>query len=91
MKELVWSELVIFQKILLTKAMNKNYIIPNEWSLIEEGFDAENVEASESLFSIGNGSMGQRANFEEDYSGKTFQRTPARLPKHLCPRCKNPF
>jgi maltose phosphorylase len=53
--------------------MNKNYIIPNEWSIIEKGFDAENVEASESLFSIGNGSMGQRANFEEDYSGKTFQ------------------
>ena len=53
--------------------MNKNYIIPNEWSIIEDGFDAENVEASESLFSIGNGSMGQRANFEEDYSGKTFQ------------------
>ena len=53
--------------------MNKNYIIPNEWSIIEEGFNAENVEASESLFSIGNGSMGQRANFEEDYSGQTFQ------------------
>ena len=53
--------------------MNKNYIIPNEWSIIEDGFDAENVEASESLFSIGNGAMGQRANFEEDYSGKTFQ------------------
>lgn len=53
--------------------MNKNYIIPNEWSIIEDGFDAGNVEASESLFSIGNGSMGQRANFEEDYSGKTFQ------------------
>ena len=53
--------------------MNKNYIIPNEWSIIEDGFDAENVEASESLFSIGNGSMGQRANFEEDYSGSTFQ------------------
>ena len=53
--------------------MNKNYIIPNEWSIVENGFDAENVEASESLFSIGNGSMGQRANFEEDYSGSTFQ------------------
>ncbi len=53
--------------------MNKNYIVPNEWSIIENGFDAENVEASESLFSIGNGSMGQRANFEEDYSGSTFQ------------------
>lgn len=53
--------------------MNNNYIIPNEWSIIEDGFDAENVESSESLFSIGNGAMGQRANFEEDYSGKTFQ------------------
>ena len=53
--------------------MNKNYIIPDAWSIIEEGFDDENVKASESLFSIGNGAMGQRANFEEDYSGKTFQ------------------
>ncbi|MFA5296756.1 MAG: family 65 glycosyl hydrolase domain-containing protein [Lutibacter sp.] len=53
--------------------MNKNYIKPNDWSIIEEGLDPENVEASESLFSIGNGSMGQRANFEEFYSGKTFQ------------------
>ena len=53
--------------------MNKNYIIPNEWSVIEEGFNTENVKASESLFSIGNGAMGQRANFEEDYSGETLQ------------------
>ncbi len=53
--------------------MNQNYIIPNEWSIIEEGFDKESVTASESIFSIGNGAMGQRANFEEDYSGETFQ------------------
>lgn len=53
--------------------MNKNYIQASEWSIIEEGFQDENVRSSESLFSIGNGSMGQRANFEEDYSGKTFQ------------------
>jgi len=53
--------------------MNNNYIIPNEWSVIEEVFDTDNVKASESLFSIGNGAMGQRANFEEDYSGKTLQ------------------
>ena len=53
--------------------MNKDYIQPNNWSIIEEGFDAENVKASESLFSIGNGAMGQRANFEEQYSGPTFQ------------------
>ncbi len=53
--------------------MNKNYIVPNEWSIIEEVFDTENVKASESLFSIGNGAMGQRANFEEDYTGATLQ------------------
>ncbi|WP_456461726.1 glycoside hydrolase family 65 protein [Lutibacter sp.] len=53
--------------------MNKNYIVPNEWSIIEEVFDTKNIKASESLFSIGNGSMGQRANFEEDYSGETLQ------------------
>ena len=53
--------------------MNQDYIKPSEWSIIEEGFDKENVKSSESLFSIGNGAMGQRANFEEAYSGPTFQ------------------
>ena len=53
--------------------MNQDYIQPDNWSIIEEGFDAERVKSSESLFSIGNGAMGQRANFEEYYSGKTFQ------------------
>jgi maltose phosphorylase len=53
--------------------MNQNYIKPNNWSIIEEGFDAESVKSSESLFSIGNGAMGQRANFEEKYTGPTFQ------------------
>ena len=53
--------------------MNKDYIKPNSWSIIEEGFNRENVEASESIFSLGNGAMGQRANFEEHYTGATFQ------------------
>ena len=53
--------------------MNQDYIQPNNWSIIEEGFDKDRVKSSESLFSIGNGAMGQRANFEEDYSGDTFQ------------------
>jgi maltose phosphorylase len=53
--------------------MNQDYIKPDNWSIIEEGFDAESVKSSESLFSIGNGAMGQRANFEESYSGDTFQ------------------
>ncbi|PNW26981.1 glycoside hydrolase family 65 protein [Formosa algae] len=53
--------------------MNQDYIKPDNWSIIEEGFDVERVKSSESLFSIGNGAMGQRANFEEYYSGPTFQ------------------
>lgn len=53
--------------------MNQDYIVPNDWSIIEEGFEQERVKSSESLFSLGNGAMGQRANFEENYSGKTFQ------------------
>lgn len=53
--------------------MNQEYIKPNNWSIIEEGFYKERVKSSESLFSIGNGAMGQRANFEEEYSGETFQ------------------
>ncbi|TDQ33267.1 glycoside hydrolase family 65 protein [Zeaxanthinibacter enoshimensis] len=53
--------------------MNQDYIIADAWSIIEEGFDKERVKSSESLFSIGNGAMGQRANFEENYSGPTFQ------------------
>jgi maltose phosphorylase len=53
--------------------VNQNYIKPDNWSIIEEGFDKERVKSSESLFSIGNGAMGQRANFEEYYTGETFQ------------------
>ena len=51
----------------------KNYIVADEWKIIEDGFHEEFNEVSESLFSIGNGHMGQRANFEEGYSGKTLQ------------------
>jgi maltose phosphorylase len=53
--------------------MNQDYIKPDNWSIIEEGFDPERVKSSESIFSIGNGAMGQRANFEETYTGATFQ------------------
>ena len=51
----------------------KSYIIPDNWSVIESGFDPENVKRSESIFSIGNGLMGQRANFEERYTGSSLQ------------------
>ena len=51
----------------------QDYILPDEWSIIEKGFDKDRVKSSESIFSQGNGHMGQRANFEESYSGETFQ------------------
>lgn len=51
----------------------KNYLKHHEWQIIEEGFDPHNNKISESVFSIGNGRMGQRANFEEDYSGDTLR------------------
>ncbi len=52
--------------------MNR-YLTNDEWSVIEERFDPRRQEASESIFSIGNGHMGQRANFEEKYSGETLR------------------
>ena len=45
----------------------------HEWSVIEEGFHPARQKACESLFSLGNGHMGQRANFEEKYSGESLQ------------------
>lgn len=53
----------------------KDYIIHHEWKIIEEGFDPELNRISEGIFSIGNGKMGQRANFEEKYSGDTLNGT----------------
>ncbi len=53
--------------------MHQDYITAHPWSIIEEGFDPLRVKSSESLFSLGNGAMGQRANFEERYSGPSFQ------------------
>lgn len=53
--------------------MNLNNYSTHPWKIIEEEWNPENVEASESIFSLGNGAMGQRANFEEDYSGESFQ------------------
>jgi len=51
----------------------KQYLKMDEWNIIEEGFDEDNNEVSEGIFSIGNGYMGQRANFEEIYSGKSLK------------------
>ena len=43
------------------------------WRIIEHGFDPSKQQAAESIFSIGNGAFGQRANFEEHYSGDILQ------------------
>ncbi|MDB5063417.1 MAG: family 65 glycosyl hydrolase, partial [Mucilaginibacter sp.] len=51
----------------------KDYFKVDEWKIIEEGFDQHYNKVAESVFSLGNGRMGQRANFEEAYSGDTLQ------------------
>ena len=49
------------------------YLKTDPWLIIEEGFEAKHHRSSESIFSIGNGRFGQRANHEERYSGPTLQ------------------
>ncbi len=51
----------------------KEYFKHHPWEIIEEGFDPHFNKIAESVYSIGNGRMGQRANFEEEYSGETLQ------------------
>ncbi len=51
--------------------MNR-YLQVDPWCIIEDGFHPAKQLASESIFSIGNGHVGQRANFEEFYSGETM-------------------
>jgi len=51
----------------------KSYFKKHEWLVTEEGFNPEMNREAESIFSIGNGYMGQRANFEEQYSGDKLQ------------------
>ena len=46
----------------------KQFLKVDEWNIIEEGFHPDNMRASESIFSLGNGRFGQRGNFEETYS-----------------------
>jgi maltose phosphorylase len=51
----------------------KNYLQHDEWCIIENGFNREYNEITESVCSLGNGRMGQRGNFEETFTGKTLQ------------------
>jgi maltose phosphorylase len=47
----------------------------NEWKIIESKWDPKHQIVSESLFSLGNGRMGQRANNEECFGGDHLQGT----------------
>lgn len=51
----------------------RDYIKKDPWNILEEGFDPSLHRISESIFSIGNGKLGQRANFEEKYTGSTLR------------------
>ena len=51
----------------------KQYLKIDEWKVIEDQFHPDYNEITESIFSLGNGRMGQRGSFEETYSGKTLQ------------------
>jgi alpha,alpha-trehalose phosphorylase len=41
----------------------------DEWEIIEEKFQVENNLRNETIFSLGNGFLGMRGNFEEGYNG----------------------
>jgi len=45
----------------------------DQWHIREEEFHKEYNRISESVMSLGNGHMGLRANFEEDFSGDSLQ------------------
>ncbi|MFN5619722.1 MAG: glycoside hydrolase family 65 protein, partial [Flavobacteriales bacterium] len=49
------------------------YLTTHPWKIVEEGFQPKHHRSSESIFSIGNGRFGQRANHEETYTGPTLQ------------------
>ena len=52
--------------------MNR-YLDIDPWKVVETGFHPEHQRSSESIFSIGNGRFGQRANHEEQYGGDSLR------------------
>ena len=52
---------------------NRLNLVIDPWRIVEERFDPLQQQAAESLFALGNGVMGGRANFEERYSGSSLQ------------------
>ena len=49
-----------------------NYPQSEPWCIVEEGLQSNNEPEAERIFSIGNGHLIQRGNFEEYFSGKTM-------------------
>ncbi|MFM7769480.1 MAG: glycoside hydrolase family 65 protein, partial [Bacteroidota bacterium] len=49
------------------------YLKTDPWKIIEDSFHPNYQRSSESIFSIGNGKFGQRANHEEHFSGPSLQ------------------
>lgn len=62
----------IVQKFIINRTV-KQYIKHHPWQIIEDGFTPEYNRISESIFSLGNGKIGQRGNFEEYFSGDSLQ------------------
>src|SRR6056297_2635154 len=57
--------------------MDKKAIYPYQsWEITEEEFLLQNNHHNESIFSLGNGYMGLRGTFEEDYPGSEETTTP---------------
>lgn len=48
------------------------YYITDPWKVVEEGFNKDYSEVSESIYSIGNEYMGVRGYFEEGYTGDSL-------------------
>lgn len=53
--------------------MLQKYLKTHPWKIVEEGWNPSRQRSSESIFALGNGQMGQRANFEETYTGEHLQ------------------
>ncbi len=53
----------------------RDYFKIDEWKVIEEGFDKNYNRVTESIMSLGNGHMGLRGNFAEEYTGDSLQGT----------------
>ena len=51
----------------------KQYLKYDNWKIIEDKFHPEYNRITESIMSLGNGRMGHRANFEEQFTGDTLQ------------------